>query len=76
MKKLTDKSLTYLKSALKELIKKEYYHSESNSPYYRVFISIYEKKESIDFLLLKIKESPEPKNFKNDKLQKKFRPYK
>ena len=41
MKKLTDKSLTYLKSALKELIKKEYYHSESNSPYYRVFISIY-----------------------------------
>ncbi len=76
MRNLSDQPLIYLKSALKELSKKDYYDHESNSPYYRIFTSIYEKKEAIDFLLRKIKESSDSKNFKNlnDQLQKKLDP--
>ena len=76
MRNLSNQPLTYLKSALEELSKKDYYDYKSNSSYYRIFTSIYKKKEAIDFLLCKIKESPEPKNFKNlnDKLQEKLDP--
>ena len=57
MKNLSDQPLAELKIALKQLKSKEYYDYESNSPYYRIFTSIYEKKEAIDFLLQKIFES-------------------
>ena len=30
------------------------YDYESNSPFYKIFISLYEKKEAIDFLIEKI----------------------
>jgi len=49
MKNLSDQPLSTLKSALKELKNRDYYDYESNSPYYRVFTSIYEKKEAIVF---------------------------
>ena len=76
MKNLSDQPLAELKIALKQLKSKEYYDYESNSPYYRIFTSIYEKKEAIDFLLQKIFESKTSKNFKdlNDKLQKNLNP--
>ena len=76
MRNLSNQPLTYLKSALEELSKKDYYDYKSNSSYYRIFTSIYEKKEAIDFLLRKIKESSDSKNFKNlnDQLQKKLDP--
>ena len=78
-KKLSEQPLIILKSELAELEKKDYYDYKSNSPYYRVFTSIYEKKEEIDFLLRKIKEAqeePKTKNLKNlkDRLQNNLDP--
>ena len=74
-KKLSEQPLDKLNSFLLELNKKKYYDYESNNIYYRVFTSIYEKKEAMDFLIRKINEAPEPKYFENlndKKLQKKF----
>ena len=48
---LSELSLDILKSTLIQLKNKDIYDYESTSPYYRVFTSIYEKKEAIDFLL-------------------------
>ena len=76
MKNLSDQPLDILKKSLGELKKKDYYDYESKSPYYRVFTSIYEKKEAIDFLISKIEEAKKSKTFKdlNDKLQKNLDP--
>ena len=79
MKKLSEEPLSNLKDELANLKNIDVYDYESNSPYYRVFTSIYEKKEAIDFLLNKIKEAkeePKTKNLKNlkDKLQNNLDP--
>ena len=79
MKKLSEEPLSNLKDELANLKNIDVYDYESNSPYYRVFTSIYEKKEAIDFLLDKIKEAkeePKTKNLKNlkDKLQNNLDP--
>jgi len=47
--------LKTLETTLKELKREEIYNYEQNSPYNRVFTSIYEKREAIDFLIDKIK---------------------
>ena len=46
---LSDLKLQTLKSVLNELKVSDIYDYESTSPYYRVFTSIYEKEEAIDF---------------------------
>jgi len=51
---LSELSLSILKNTLKELKRNDIYDYESNSYYYRVFTSLYEKKEAIDFLISKI----------------------
>ena len=52
---LSEMNLETLKSTLKDLKTNDIYDYEQNSPYYRVFTSIYEKKEAIDFLISQIK---------------------
>ena len=47
---LSEMKLETLKNNLRDLEKKDIYDHKQNSPYYRVFTSIYEKKEAIDFL--------------------------
>ena len=47
---LSEMKLETLKNNLRDLEKKDIYDYKQNSPYYRVFTSIYEKKEAIDFL--------------------------
>ena len=70
---LSEMSLENLKSTLNQLKTDKIYDYESNSPYYGVFTSIYEKKEEIDFLLKyintkekdlshKLKENLDPTN--------------
>ena len=70
---LSELSLDNLKSTLIHLKNNDIYDYESKSPYYRVFTSIYEKKEAIDFLLKyinieeivlsnKLKENLDPTN--------------
>jgi len=51
---LSEMELKTLESTLKQLKRNEIYDHELNSPYYRVFTSIYEKREAIDFLIDKI----------------------
>ena len=72
-KKLTlPKNIGLLEMNLKELIltlkklKVDYiFNYESNSPFYKIFISLYEKKEAIDFLIEKIDSNI---NYLKDKL--------
>jgi hypothetical protein len=52
---LSEMDLKTLETTLKELKREEIYNYEQNSPYNRVFTSIYEKREAIDFLIDKIK---------------------
>ena len=51
---LFEMNLKTLENTLKELKRAEIYDHEQNSPYYRVFTSIYAKREAIDFLIDKI----------------------
>jgi len=51
---LSEMKLKNLNSTLEQLKKNNIFDYESNSPFYRVFISFYEKKEAIDFLMSKI----------------------
>ena len=51
---LSDMNLKDLKLALNQLKTNDIYDYEENNPYYKVFTSIYEKKEAIDFLISKI----------------------
>ena len=51
---LSEMNLIDLKRTLKKLKDSNIYDYESNSPFYKLFISFYEKKEAIDFLLEKI----------------------
>ena len=50
---LSTMKLTQLKETLKELKEKEIYDYKSNSKYYKIFTSIYEKEEALDFLIKK-----------------------
>ena len=59
---LSDMDLKTLRKTLSDLKKSDIYDHEANSPYYRVFISIYEKSEAIDFLMRNIKSND--KDFK------------
>ena len=51
---LSEMDLKKLKITLEDLKRKNIYDYEQISPYYRVFTSIYEKKEAIDFLISKL----------------------
>ena len=51
---LSELKLKDLKRTLKKLKDDNIYDYESNSPFYKVFTSFYDKKEAIDFLLKKI----------------------
>ena len=50
---LSEMDLKDLKRTLK-ILKDDLYDYESNSPFYKVFTSLYDKKEAIDFLIEKI----------------------
>ena len=66
---LSEMDLKTLKTTLADLKRKSIYDHEENSPYYRVFISIYEKKEAIDFLISKLNtDAKELGNKLKDKL--------
>ena len=72
---LSEMKLENLKSTLRELKSKDIYDYESNSPYYRVFTSIYEKKEAIDFLISKKNiNTPELRLELSEKLKGKLDP--
>lgn len=61
--------LKTLETTLKELKREEIYNYEKNNSYNRVFTSIYEKREAIDFLIDKIKLNVEDlRNKLKDKL--------
>ena len=51
---LSEMSLGNLKNTLNELKRNNIYDYKSNSPYYRLFTSFYEKKMALDFLKSKI----------------------
>ena len=51
---LSEMNLKDLKRTLKKLKDDNIYDYESNSPFYKVFTSLYDKKEAIDFLIEKI----------------------
>ena len=51
---LSEMSLSILRNTLNELKRNDIFDYESNSNYYKVFTSIYEKKEAIDFIINKI----------------------
>ena len=51
---LSEMSLSILLKTLNQLKRDEIFDYESNSHYYSVFISLYEKKEAIDFLMSKL----------------------
>ena len=51
---LSEMSLKDLKRILQELKHQEIFDFESNSPYYKIFTSLYDKKEAIEFLLSKM----------------------
>ena len=66
---LSEMDLKTLKSTLKDLKTKNIYDYEENSSYYKVFTSIYEKKEAIDFLISQINSNEkELSNKLKDKL--------
>ena len=51
---LSEMNLEDLKQTLKKLKDSNIYDYQSNNPFYKVFISFYEKKEAIDFLISNI----------------------
>ena len=61
---LSEMSLENLKKTLKQLKRNGIFDYESNSQCYRVFTSIYEKKEAIDFLISK--RNTDIKKFENE----------
>ena len=66
---LSEMNLNSIKKVLNELKRNNIYDYESTNPYYRVFTSMYEKKEAIDFLISKINvNSKELSNILKDKL--------
>ena len=76
---LSEISLTELKNNLEQLkrdiifgqnaaVVHDIFNYESNSSFYQVFLSIYEKKEAIDFLISKLKMNI--KSFKDDLIEK------
>ena len=56
-KKLSQMNLEELKTSLKELQENHIYDYEKTNKNYRLFTSLYEKKEAIDFLLSKVNKS-------------------
>jgi len=62
---LSEMNLKELKLTLKKLKDDNIFDYESNSPFYKIFISLYEKKEAIDFLIEKIDSNI---NYLKDKL--------
>ena len=71
---LSEMDLRTLRNTLNDLKKKEIYDHETNSLYYRVFISIYEKKEALDFLKRNIKSNEKEFKELSKKLQYKLDP--
>ena len=71
---LSEMDLKTLRKTLSDLKKSDIYDHEANSPYYRVFISIYEKKEAIDFLMRNIKSNDKEFKELSKKLQYKLDP--
>ena len=63
---LSEMSLSILRNTLNQLKRNDIFDYESNSNYYKVFTSIYEKKEAIDFLISKINSKINIKNLEND----------
>ena len=64
--------LKILKNTLNELKKTNIYDYETNSPYYKVFISFYEKKEALDFLMRNIKTNKKSNDQNFTELRKKL----
>jgi hypothetical protein len=71
---LSEMNLKTLRNTLNDLKKTEIYDHKTNSPYYRVFISVYEKKEALDFLKRNIKSNDKEFKELSKKLQYKLDP--
>ena len=71
---LSEMNLKTLRNTLNDLKKAEIFDYETNSPYYRVFISVYEKKEALDFLKRNIKSNDKEFKELSKKLQYKLDP--
>ena len=71
---LSEMNLKTLRNTLNDLKKAEIFDHETNSPYYRVFISVYEKKEALDFLKRNIKSNDKEFKELSKKLQYKLDP--
>jgi hypothetical protein len=69
---LSRMDLKILKNTLNELKKTNIYDYETNSPYYKVFISFYEKKEALDFLMRNIKTNKKSNDQNFTELRKKL----
>ena len=64
VKLISEMNLSTLQNTLNQLKRNGIFDYESNSHWYRVFISIYEKKETIDLLISK--RNSDIKNLENE----------